>query len=142
MPVSKRQTTLYNKADRVEQAIRDCFQRTITYHASFDQYLEWSKKTYEHPDRKGLTSYYVGYLHGVSSTLFDHIQRDCVEWMMYYTNRRGRVVYVRRWERLPAYIKDSGNFNGNHFWKNKRGHKRTGNPKPFGNSPSKGVGRK
>ncbi len=140
--VSKHYTTQGNKCDRVEQAIFDLFRRTITYQASFDQYLEWSKKVNEHPDRAGLTSHYTGYLHGVSSTLFRHIQGDCLEWMMYYTNRNNRVVYVRRWERLPQYIKNSGNFNGNHFWKNKRGVKRIGNPRPFGNSPSKGVGMK
>lgn len=137
--VSKHYTTQGNHCDKVEQAIQDCFRRTITYQLSFDEYLAEAKKTHEHPSRVGLTDYYKGYLHGVSTTLFHHIQRDCLEWMMYYTNKNGKVVYVKKWERLPKYIKYSGNFNGNHFWKNVKGRKRTGPPKPFGNCPSNGV---
>ena len=143
---SKHYTTQYNKCSRVESAIYDVYSSCRIFQPCFNDFLGLKKKRiHEHPDLKGLTSYNIGYLIGIESCLFHTLQKEWVEWMMYYTNKNGKVIHVRKWQRLPKYIKDNGNFNGNFFWKrNERGKARRLPRvfKPFGNNPSNGVGRK
>lgn len=133
MAVSKHYTTMGNKCDRMETAIYDFYSMCKSFKVSFTEFLELkTRKVHDNPDQKGLTPYYKGYLRGVDDALFKRLQKEWVEWKLYYTNKRGNVIYVSKWQQLPKYIQKGGNFNGNHFW--------NGTIKPFGNNPSKGVG--
>ena len=140
--MSKRQSTNYNKFDRVRNTIFSVYRMAKTYQHSFEDLMKDQKKYLEHPDRHGLPQYYMGNLQGVANTLFNDLQTNQVEWMHYYTNRVGRIVYVNDWDDLPDYIKDNGNFHGNHFWKNpKKNDQGQLVHRPFGVNPSTGTGR-
>jgi len=99
---------------------------------------------YDSPEWERLTSRSQAIVNGYASALFDNIQANLTRWMLYYTNKNNKVVYVTKWQRLPKYIRDNGNFNGNHFWIPAKGIKRDRNkgPQPFGSTPSTGVGMK
>jgi hypothetical protein len=143
MAISKRQTIQYNKYQRIKTIIHDVYRQAKVFQSSLDELMEAQKKYLNHPEKDDLNQYYTGCLSGIADTLFDNLQTNQLEWLMYYTNRAGRVVYIKDWDKLPRYIKDSGKFNGNHFWKNpkinKDGEKLH---RPFGNTPSVGVGMK
>lgn len=141
MAVSKRQTTLYNKFQRIKNVIGEVHRRAKTFQSTLEELLEDQKKYLNHPEKNDLNSYYDGCLFGIASTLFDNIQTQQLEWLLYYTNRAGRVVHVKGWDNLPKYIKISGKFNGNHFWKDPKKDE-NGNliHRRFGNNPSMGVG--
>lgn len=136
--------TQFNKYIRVESALYSLYRQAKTFQMSLDELLKIKEeKINNHPDKKGLTSYYIGKLRGIDDCLFSQIQTEWTEWKMYYTNKVGRVVYTKKWEKIPEYIKDNGKFNGNHFWKmTDLQKKRKEDPKPFGNQPSIGAGRK
>ena len=139
--MTKYSTTQYNKFKRIESVIYDVYRQAKTWQHSLEELMEAQKKYLNHPEKEALPQYYQGKLSGIADVFFGIIQTKELKWLMYYTNRADRVVYVKKWEHLPKYIRNNGNFNGNHFWKNpiKLTDGRGFIHRPFGNNPSKGT---
>ncbi|MCP4367679.1 MAG: hypothetical protein GY797_06150 [Deltaproteobacteria bacterium] len=131
--------------DNLKGRLMGIHNRAHSEEIPFHRYLALKTLYIHESDEYGkLTDKNRACLEGYSSAMFDNIQMNLTKWLMYYTNKNGKVIYVKKWQRLPQYIKDSGNFNGNHFWIPKKGIKRSPDkgPQPFGNTPSTGVGMK
>lgn len=133
--MSKYHTTQFNHLDKLKGNLYSIYQRA--------QREKWNTVTlfarrkamvYDSPSYKKINQINMASLSGADSALFNNIQRNLVEWKIYYTNKNGKVVYVKQWQELPKYIRDNGNFNGNHFWNETN--------LPWGDHPSVGRGMK
>lgn len=133
--MSKYHTTQFNHLDELKRNLYHVYQRAYEWKWSTDKLFALRKKmVYDNPSYSKLNQINIASLSGADSALFHNIQRNLVEWNLYYTNKNGKVIYVKKWQKLPKYIRDNGKFNGNHFWK------RT--TKPWGTNPSVGAGMK
>lgn len=122
---------------RLMQIHRNAHRDQIPLHKLLD--LK-SAYIFDHPDYMKLTRGSRAILSGYADALFSNIQMNLTKWLMYYTNKNDKVVYVEKWDDLPEYIKENGKHQGNHFWIPQPGVKlKDKTPQPFGDNPSTGV---
>ena len=124
--------TVYNKYDFLRDMSFVCFTRAYRDKLSLADYIELKKKRrFDHPDWDKIGATNRTSIFGINRGFFEAIQSALVEWKLYYSMKNGKVKFVDKWEQLPLYIKKSGMYKGNHFWK--------GTKYPWGNTPSQGM---
>ncbi len=125
MAVSKHQTTLYNRHQRIKSNWISFYSSIKIWKPTFNEYLEQKNKIHKRvqADMNRQTGYYVGVISGITEMLYNDLTRP-MEWKHYYINRAGNLKFVQKWGKLPKYIRNKGHFWSGHFW--------PGTTKPWG----------
>lgn len=140
--MSEHHAKQFKKFSELESLLYDKYRTAKNFQMDLEKLFELKNKYYDDPQHSKLVSYYVGKLSGIDSCLFAQIQNEHTEWKHYYVNKNEKTIYVNKWEKLPQYIKNNGEFFGNYFWKRTQEQiKANEEPRPFGN-PSVGLGLK
>ena len=132
--MSKYGTTQYNHFDKVRNSVYSLYRSVHFRQMTFNEYLKEKKeRVYNHPSYARLKGNAMGHISGIGEALYGQIEKS-VEWKHFYKNKSGKTIYVKDWGKLPNYIKETGEFYSNHFWKD--------TTKPWEDKAKKGTGTK
>jgi hypothetical protein len=110
--------TNYKNYVMIENLCKEVYRSACARCFTLEEYLEHrERKVFANPVFKKLTVRHKMAISAVQGIHFGIIQEEKVEWLMYYVNKEGSIIFVKKWDMLPEYIKKGDLFRGNHFWK-------------------------
>lgn len=115
-PSSRRQTTNYNRYERVRRQLADVYARAHAYHLSHDRILALRDPILKSNDYRRLTTYYRGYIAGLQ----DGWMRECwtkVVWRLGPASGPTRTAIRDAWtEEMSELSRRPGELYGGHYW--------------------------
>jgi hypothetical protein len=120
--MSRYQTTMYNRAMRVEDRLNDAYRMVIDYNQTPDKLTALIKPIYESNDYIKLNTYYQGYISGIHKSLREGIYRYMKFCYIHEVEGIPTALPVRETEWTSEQIQEnSRKLDGNFHWLGKDG---------------------